>query len=104
LENNPEVIGKAITGREIDALGASRQRLTNLAKIVPGTRLLSDTFFYVPQNIVVPMDKPEALAAVDNLIDEVRASGFLREAIAKAAAVGTEPAPAGPVSRYGCPG
>jgi len=104
LENNPELIGKALTGREIDALAASRQRLTNLAKTVPGTRLLSDTFFYVPQNIVVPMGKPEALAAVNALIDEVRASGFLREAIAKAAAVGTEPAPAGPVSRYGCPG
>jgi polar amino acid transport system substrate-binding protein len=104
LENNPEVIGKAITGREIDALGASRQRLTNLAKIVPGTRLLSDTFFYVPQNIVVPMDKPEALTSVNALIDEIRASGFLRDSIAKAAAVGTEPAPAGPVSRYGCPG
>jgi polar amino acid transport system substrate-binding protein len=71
---------------------------------VPGTRLLADTFFYVPQNIVVPMGNPEALAAVNALIDDVRASGFLRDSIAKAAAVGTEPATAGPVSRYGCPG
>lgn len=104
LENNPELVAKALTGREIDALGASRQRLTNFMKSVPGSRLLTDTFFNVPQNIIVPMGKPEALAAVNGFIDEARASGFLRDAIAKGGAIGTEAATPGPVSRYGCQG
>lgn len=104
LENDPAAIGKALTGREIDALGASRQRLTNLTRSIPGSRVLADTFFNVPQNIIVPMGKPEALAAVNAFIDDVRASGFLRDAIAKGGAIGVEAASAGPVSRYGCQG
>ena len=41
LENNPEVLVKAMTDREIDALGANRQRLTTLMRSVPGSRLLA---------------------------------------------------------------
>jgi polar amino acid transport system substrate-binding protein len=104
LENNPEIIAKALTGREIDALGASRQRLTNLMKVVPDSRLLTDTFFNVPQNIIVPMGKPEALAAVNGFIDDMRASGFLRDAILKGGAVGTAAAPKSAGSEHGCPG
>ena len=104
LENDPELVAKALTGREIDALGASRQRLTNFMKSVPGARLLTDTFFNVPQNIIVPMGKPEALAAVNAFIDDVRASGFLRDAIQKGGAVGTEAAPKTAGSEHGCRG
>ena len=50
------------------------------------------------------MGKPEALAAVNAFIDDVRASGFLRDAISNGGAIGVEPATAGPVSRYGCQG
>jgi polar amino acid transport system substrate-binding protein len=104
LDNSPEVLAKAISGREIDALGANRQRLTTLSRNIPGTRLLPDTFFNVPQNIVVPKDKPEVLAAVDKFIDDMRASGFLRDALAKGGAIGVEPAPKSPGSQHGCPG
>jgi polar amino acid transport system substrate-binding protein len=95
---------KALTSGEIDALGANRQRLTTLMKDVPGSRLLSDNLFNVPQNIVVPMGRPEALAAVNALLDEVRASGFLRDAVAKGGAIGVEAAPKSPGSQHGCPG
>jgi len=104
LENNPELIVKALTGKEIDALGANRQRLTTLMRSIPGSRLLPDNFFNVPQNIVVPKDRPQALAAVDAFIDEMRGSGFLRDAIAKHGAIGVEPAPKSPGSQHGCPG
>src|SRR5207253_2362190 len=63
LESNPELVVKALTGREIDAFGASRQRLAALMQSVPGSRALPDNFFYVPQNIVVPKDRPQVLAA-----------------------------------------
>jgi polar amino acid transport system substrate-binding protein len=104
LENNPEAIAKALAVREIDALGANRQRLTTLSRSVPGSRLLPDNFFNVPQNIVVPMGKPEVLAAVNAFIDEVRGSGFLRDAIAKSGIVGIEAAPKSPGSQHGCRG
>jgi polar amino acid transport system substrate-binding protein len=104
LENNSEVLIKALTAREIDALGANRQRLTTLMKSVPGSRLLPDNLFNVPQNIVVPMGKPEVLAAVNAFLDDVRGSGLLRDAVVKGGAVGVEPAPKSPGSQHGCPG
>ena len=66
--------------------------------------MLSDNLFNVPQNIVVPMGKPEVLAAVNAFLDDVRASGFLREAVAKGGAIGVEAAPKSPGSQHGCPG
>lgn len=102
LENNPAELGKALTARTIDALGANRQRLTTLSTTTPGTRLLPDDLFNVPQNIVVPKDRPAALAAVNALIDEVRASGILQRAIARGGAIGVAVAPAG--VKAGCPG
>jgi len=104
LDNNPDVLVKAMLSKEVDALGANRQRLTTLMKSVPGSRLLPDNYFNVPQNVIVPMGKPEALAAVNALIDELRASGALRDSIAKGGAIGVEMAPKSPGSQHGCPG
>jgi polar amino acid transport system substrate-binding protein len=102
LENNPAELNKALTVRTIDALGANRQRLTTLSKATPGTRLLPDDLFNVPQNTVVPKDRPTALAAVNALIDEVRVSGLLQSAIERGGAIGVAVAPAG--VKAGCPG
>ena len=102
LENNPAELGRALSTRAIDALGANRQRLTTLAKATPGTRLLPDDLFDVPQNIVVPKDRPAALAAVNVLIDEARASGLLQGAIERGGAIGVAVAPTG--AKAGCPG
>jgi polar amino acid transport system substrate-binding protein len=102
LENNPAELSKALTARAIDALGANRERLTTLSKATPRTRLLPDDLFNVPQNIVVPKDRPVALAAINALIDDVRASGFLQSAIERGGAIGVAVAPAG--ARAGCPG
>ena len=102
LENNPAELSKALTARAIDALGANRQRLTTLSKATPRTRLLPDDLFNVPQNIVVPKDRPAALTAINALIDDVRASGFLQSAIERGGAIGVAVAPAG--ARAGCPG
>src|SRR2546421_2678391 len=99
LENNPAELSKALTARSIDALGASRQRLTALSTATPGTRLLPDDLFNVPQNIVVPKDRPAALAAVNALIDEVRGAGFLESAVERGGAIGGGVRPAGPEAR-----
>jgi polar amino acid transport system substrate-binding protein len=102
LENIPAELSKALTARTIDALGANRQRLTTLSAATPGTRLLPDNLFNVPQNIVVPKDRLAPLAAVNALIDEVRASGFLQSAIERGGAIGVAVASAG--VKAGCPG
>jgi len=102
LESNPAELSKALTAGTVDALGANRQRLTTLSKATPGTRLLPDDLFNVPQNIVVPKDRPAALAAVNALIDEARTSGLLQSAIERGGAIGVTVAPAG--VRAGCPG
>jgi polar amino acid transport system substrate-binding protein len=103
LRNEPAELSKALLARDIDALGANRQRLTTLMRSTPGSRLLPDDLFNVPQNIIVPMDRPAALAGVNALIDEVRASGFIRNAIERGGAIGVDVAPAA-LERYGCPG
>jgi polar amino acid transport system substrate-binding protein len=95
IENNPAEIKRALTAKEIDAFGANRQRLTTLMKDTPGTRLLPDSLFGVPQTIIVPKGKPGVLVAVNRFIDEMRASGFLQSAIAASGIVGIEAAPAG---------
>jgi polar amino acid transport system substrate-binding protein len=104
LDNNVATIAEALVGRKIDALGANRQRLTSLMRSVPGSRLLPDNFFNVPQNIIVPLDKPEVLASVNAFVDDVRTSGFLRDAVARSGVVGIEAAPKSPGSQHGCPG
>jgi polar amino acid transport system substrate-binding protein len=102
LENDSAALSKALAAREIDALGANRQRLTTLSGMTPGTRLLPDDLFNVPQNIIVPKERPAALAAVNAFIDEVRVSGFLQGAIERGGAIGVAVAPAG--VKAGCPG
>src|SRR2546421_5408083 len=85
LENNPAELSKALTARSIDALGASRQRLTTLAATTPGTRLLPDDLFNAPQNIVVPKKRPAALAAGHALVEQLPASGALQRRTARGA-------------------
>jgi ABC-type amino acid transport substrate-binding protein len=53
-------------------------------------------------HIVVPKDRRAALAAVNALLDEVRASGFLQSAIERGGAIGVAVAPVG--AKAGCPG
>jgi polar amino acid transport system substrate-binding protein len=95
IENNPAEIRRMLGAKEIDAFGANRQRLTTLMNEAPGTRLLADSLFGVPQTIIVPKAKGQVLATVNHFIDDARASGLLRRAIAASGAIGIEPAPAG---------
>jgi hypothetical protein len=49
----------------------------------------------VPQTIIVPNGKADVLADINRLIDDVRASGFLAQAIEKSRIPGIDVAPAG---------
>ena len=94
-DNTPADAKRKLLAHEIDAYGANRQRLTNLLKEMPGYRLLPDNLFGVTQAIIVAKGKQEVLEEINAFIDDVRASGFLRDAIARSAVIGLEMAPAG---------
>jgi len=49
----------------------------------------------VPQTIIVPGGRADALAAVNRFIDDVRASGFLKAAIDRSGVVGLDVGPGG---------
>src|SRR5271166_1120658 len=68
-DNSPVDTKQKFTNGEIDAFGANRQRLTNMAAEMPGYRLLPDNIFDVPQTMILPKDKPQILAEVNRFID-----------------------------------
>lgn len=94
-DNSPADTKQKFANGEIDAFGANRQRLTNMAAEMPGYRLLPDNIFDVPQTIILPKDKSQILAEVNRFIDDVRGSGFLAAAIERGHIPGVEIAPAG---------
>jgi polar amino acid transport system substrate-binding protein len=81
IENNPAETKRMLAAREIDAFGASRQRVSVLAAETPGTRLLSDNLFGVPQTVIVPKGRAAALESVNRFIDDLRALGNLKASI-----------------------
>ena len=78
----------------IDAYGANRQRLTDLLRGANGLRLLPDDLYGVEQTIIVPKGNAESLKVVNQFLDDVRASGFLKQAMERSGVVGLSVAPA----------
>lgn len=83
------------------AFAGGRQRLGSGTRDVSGLRLLADNFYGVPQSIAVPLERTDRLALVNAALDDLRASGFLTEAIARSNVDGLTMAPAGTPSADG---
>ena len=94
-DNTPADTKRKFDAGEIDAFAANRQRLTNMMKDMPGYRILPDNVFDVPQTIIVAKGNARGLATVNGLIDDVRQSGFLKDALEKSGIPGIDVAPAG---------
>ena len=104
-DDAPADAKRKLLAGEVDAYGANRQRLTNLLKEMPGYRLLPDSLFGVTQAIVVAKGKPDVLKDINAFVDDVRASGFLQDAVARSGVIGLEVAPAGAkLETVICPG
>jgi polar amino acid transport system substrate-binding protein len=65
---------------EIDAFALSRGQLEALAKKIPGTRVLDETFKQTVTAVAVPLNHPLALAYATKFMAEVRSNGVLRKA------------------------
>jgi polar amino acid transport system substrate-binding protein len=65
---------------EIDAFALSRGQLNEMAKKIPGTRVLDETFKQTVTAVAVPLNHPLALAFVTKFMTEALSNGLLRTA------------------------
>lgn len=77
-----------------DAFGTNRQRLTEALPSAPGLRLLEDDLYGVEQTLIVRKGDQDTLTAVNQFIDDIRTSGFLRAVIDRSGIIGIAVAPA----------
>lgn len=83
----------------VTAFAGNRQRLAANTRDVTGLRLLPDNFYGVPQAIAVPLDRGDRLKWIDAALDELRAAGFLADAVSRSGVDGLDVAPAEPRDR-----
>jgi len=74
-----EIFGLLKNG-EIDAFALSREQLDTMAKKIPGTKVLDETFKQTTRAVAVPPNHPLALAFVTRFITEATSNGVLRKA------------------------
>lgn len=74
-----EIFGLLKSGG-IDAFALSRDQLNAMAKKIPGTRVLDETFKQTTTAVAVPLNHPLALAFVTKFMTEATSSGLLRRA------------------------
>src|SRR3981081_4111476 len=65
---------------EIDAFALSRDQLNAMAKRIPGTRVLDETFKQTVTAVAVPLNRPSALAFATKFMTEATSNGVLRRA------------------------
>jgi polar amino acid transport system substrate-binding protein len=74
-----EIFGLLKSG-EVDAFALSRGQLNAMAKKIPGTRVLDETFKQTVTAVAVPPNHPLALAFVTKFMTEAPSNGTLRKA------------------------
>jgi polar amino acid transport system substrate-binding protein len=74
-----EVFNRLKNG-EVDAFALSRDQLNALAKQIPGTRVLDETFKQTVTAVAVPLNHPQALAFVTKFMTDATSNGLLRRA------------------------
>jgi polar amino acid transport system substrate-binding protein len=74
-----EIFG-LLKGGEVDAFALSRDPLNAMAKKIPGTRVLDETFKQTVTAVAVPLNHPLALAFAAKFLTEAISNGTLRKA------------------------
>ena len=72
-----EIFGLLKSG-EVDAFALSRDRLDDMAKRIPGARVLEETFRKTSTAVAVPTNHPLALAFAGKFMDDAISNGLLR--------------------------
>ena len=74
-----EILGLLKSG-EVDAFALSRDQLNAMAKKIPGTKVLDETFKQTVTAVAVPPNHPLALAFVTRFMTDAPSNGTLRKA------------------------
>jgi polar amino acid transport system substrate-binding protein len=74
-----EIFGLLKDG-EVDAFALSRDQLNAMAKKLPGTRVLDETFKQTVTAVAVPLNHPSALAFATKFMTDAASNGMLRKA------------------------
>ncbi len=83
------------TGR-VDAWASARQVLADYSAQLPGSRVLEDRYGVNRAAVVVAKGKAARLAYISEFIEEIKASGFVRQAIMRSGWRGVRVAPPQP--------
>jgi polar amino acid transport system substrate-binding protein len=65
---------------EIDAFALSRDQLNEMAKKIPGTKVLDETFKKTVTAVAVPLNHPQSLAFATKFVTEAIGNGVMRKA------------------------
>jgi polar amino acid transport system substrate-binding protein len=93
----PEAAAELLGRGEIDALAMGTDALIDLAKSLPGTRLLDEPVQSTGVVVTVPKSRPAARDWAAQFIEEAKADGTVRRAFDSAGFTGTAVAPPHPV-------
>jgi polar amino acid transport system substrate-binding protein len=74
-----EIFGLLKNG-EIDAFALAREQLDDMAKKIPGARVLDEAFKQTIRAVAVPLNHPQALAFVTRFMTDATSNGILRKA------------------------
>src|ERR1700730_12252105 len=65
---------------EVDAVALSREHLNDMAKKIPGTKVLDETFKKTVTAVAAPLNHPQSLAFVPKFMTDAISNGTLRKA------------------------
>ena len=82
---------------KLDAFAANRQRLVEIAAGHPALRVIANNFSVAGQAIAVPKGHVTRLDGINQMLEEILATGFVKASIARAGLTGVD-APAATVS------
>ena len=86
----------AFVSQKLDALAGLKPRLLMDVAKLPGARILDGQFTAVQQAIGTPKSRAAAAGYLRAFVEDVKASGFVAEAIAKSGVAGVSVAPPSP--------
>lgn len=91
---SPEVVSMMLA-QKLEASAGVKQQLESDAKRVPGVRLLEGRFMVINQAMGVPKGREAGARYVRDFIEEMKASGFVAQALRRHGIEGAAVAPAG---------
>ena len=95
---NPNGAFELIVSGKVDVVAGVKQHLIAKTTKLPGSRVLDGRFMAIQQALGIPKNRDAGLRYLREFIEDVKASGLVAQAIAKAGISGVSIAPTAPIS------